>query len=65
MRCLIEKVCLALAILGVIIIFGAVGNDDLMMELGVYYPFRYTLLKILVGTALIVPEGVYAWVTKD
>ena len=65
MRCLIEKVCLALAILGVIIIFGAVGNDDLMMELGVNYPFRYTMMKILVGCALIVPEGIQAWVTKD
>lgn len=65
MRCLIEWTCLALAILGVIIIFGAVGNDDLMMELGVAYPFRYTLLKILVGCVLIVPEGVLAWLTKD
>lgn len=65
MRSLIEKVCLALAILGVIIIFGAVGNDDLMMELGVNYPLRYTLLKILIGCVLVVPEGVLAWVTKD
>jgi hypothetical protein len=54
-----------LAILGVVIIFGAVGNDDLMMALGVAYPLRYTLLKILVGCALIIPEGVLAWVTKD
>lgn len=65
MRSLIEWTCLILAILGVIIIFGAVGNDDLMMELGVNYPLRYTLLKILVGCVLIVPEGVYAWLTKD
>ena len=65
MRCLIEKICLALAIIGVVIIFGAVGNDDMMMQLGVDYPFRYTLYKILVGCALIVPEGVYAWLTKD
>ena len=65
MRCLIEWTCLILAILGVVIIFGAVGNDDLMMALGVNYPFRYTLLKILVGCILIVPEGVLAWVTKD
>ncbi len=65
MRSLIEKVCLALAILGVVIIFGAVGNDDMMMQLGVNYPFRYTLLKILVGCVLIIPEGVLAWVTKD
>ena len=65
MRCLIEWTCLILAILGVVIIFGAVGNDDLMMALGVNYPLRYTLLKILVGTVLIVPEGVLAWLTKD
>jgi hypothetical protein len=48
----------------VIVIFGAVGNDDLMMALGVAYPLRYTLLKILVGCALIVPEGVLVWLTK-
>lgn len=65
MRSLIEWTCLILAILGVVIIFGAVGNDDLMMELGVNYPLRYTLLKILVGCVLIVPEGVLAWLTKD
>lgn len=65
MRCLIEWTCLILAILGVVIIFGAVGNDDLMMALGVNYPLRYTLLKILVGCVLIVPEGVLAWLTKD
>jgi len=65
MRSLIEKICLALAIIGVVIILGAVGNDDLMMALGVAYPLRYTLLKILVGCVLIVPEGVLAWLTKD
>lgn len=65
MRCLIEWTCLILAILGVIVIFGAVGNDDLMMELGVNYPLRYTLLKILIGCVLVIPEGVLAWVTKD
>lgn len=51
-----KKVTGALAVIGVFVIAGAMGNDDVMVMSHVAYPFVETLRTVLVGTALIVPE---------
>ena len=36
-------------IIGGLLILGAVGYDDCMTELGQYYPFAKTLIKLIIG----------------
>lgn len=62
---MVERICTILAILGVIVIFGAVGQDDYMTEIGQVYPLYLTIAKIMLGTAMIVPEGIRAWMTQQ
>lgn len=51
-----KKVTGVLAVVGVFVIAGAMGNDDVMVMSHVAYPLAETLRTVLVGTALIVPE---------
>ena len=51
-----KKVTGALAVIGVFVIAGAMGNDDVMVMSHVEYPFVETMKAVLVGVALIVPE---------
>lgn len=67
MRCskMIEKACAVLTLMGVIVIFGAVGQSDYMTEIGQVYPLHLTIAKIMLGTAMIVPECVRTWITQQ
>lgn len=47
-----------LMVLGMLIVVGAVGHDDYMMEIGQYYPVSHTVVKVLIGLLLTIPEGV-------
>lgn len=51
-----KKVTGVLAVVGVFVIAGAMGNDDVMVMSHVAYPLVETLKAVLVGVALIVPE---------
>ena len=51
-----KKVTGVLAVIGVFVIAGAMGNDDVMVMSHVAYPLAETMKAILVGVALIVPE---------
>lgn len=51
-----KKVTGVLAVIGVFVIAGAMGNDDVMVMSHVAYPLAETLKTILIGVALIVPE---------
>lgn len=58
MTCLKKLIPEILMILGMLIIVGAVGHDEYMMEIGQYYPLHLTAGKILLGLVLMIPEGV-------
>lgn len=45
-----------MAVIGIIIIFGAVGYDDSMMFSGTPVDFDYTVKMICLGFLLLVPE---------
>lgn len=49
-----------LMVLGILTIIGAVGHDDYMMEIGQAFSLAHTMLKILLGVLLMVPESVKA-----
>ena len=51
-----KKLRLILAVLGVFIIFGAVGYDDSMMFSGTPVDIDYTVKMICLGFLLLVPE---------
>lgn len=51
-----KKVTGVLAVVGVFVIAGAMGNDDVMVMSHVVYPLAETMKTVLVGVALIVPE---------
>lgn len=45
-----------MAIVGVLLFIGAVGQDDYLTELGIFYPVGKTALKMLVGIIFTLPE---------
>lgn len=47
-------------VLGILTIIGAVGHDDYMIEIGQTLSLAQTMLKILLGVLLMVPESVKA-----
>lgn len=49
-----------LMVLGIITVIGAVGHDDYMIEIGQTLSLAQTMLKILLGVLLMVPESVKA-----
>lgn len=51
-----KKVTGVLAVIGVFVIAGAMGNDDVMVMSHIAYPLVETLKAVLVGVALIVPD---------
>ncbi len=51
-----KKVTEVLAVIGVFVIVGAMGNDDVMVMSHVAYPLVETMKAVLVGVALIMPE---------
>lgn len=57
MTCLKKLIPEILMILGMLIVVGAVGHDDYMMEIGQYYPLYLTAGKVLLGMVLMIPEG--------
>lgn len=61
----ITVVCTVLAVLGVIVIFGAVGQSDYMSEIGQVYPLKWTVFKIMLGVGMIVPESVRTWIEQQ
>ncbi len=50
-----EYIISAMAIVGFIIILGAVGTSDYMVECGVDYPLAKTTQTMLVGLLLMMP----------
>lgn len=53
-----KKIYNTMAIIGLIIAFGSVGNSDYMTEIGAYEPLPSTMLKILIGLALMLPMAI-------
>lgn len=51
-----RKLTIAMAVIGIIIIFGAVGYDDSMMFSGTPVDLAYTVKMICLGFLLLVPE---------
>jgi len=47
-----------LAMIGFIILLGAVGKVDYMSEIHQYYPLSKTIIAICVGIILMIPAGV-------
>ena len=58
MTCLKKVIPEILMLIGMAIIIGAVGHDEYMTEIGQYYPVSHTLMKIVVGFLLTIPESV-------
>lgn len=54
---IVRKVCGIMAVVGLVLIIGAVGTDDFYtMELGRAYPFSETLKYMGLGAVLTIPE---------
>lgn len=53
---LVQIVIRLMAIVGVLLFIGAIGNDDYMTEIGVYYPVSSTVIKMCVGIIFTIPE---------
>lgn len=60
-RCKIRKgsiadvVIKAMLIIGLVLMFGAAGTDEMMMEMGTSMPFGELVRTVLIGMALCVP----------
>lgn len=50
-----KKIYNAMAIIGLIIAFGAVGNSDYMTEVGAYEPLSSLMLKVFIGFVFMLP----------
>lgn len=57
MTCLKKLIPEVLMLIGILIVVGAVGHDEYMMEIGQYYPLHLTAGKILLGLVLMIPES--------
>lgn len=54
---IVRNVCGIMAVVGLVLIIGAVGTDDFYtMELGRAYPFSETLKYMGLGAVLTIPE---------
>lgn len=53
-----------LALIGFIVLLGAVGKCDYMVETYQYYPFKYTVYQALIGLGLIL-LSVYLYVKEE
>lgn len=53
---LVQIVIRLMAIVGVLLFIGAVGQDDYMTEIGVYYPVGNTIAKMCAGIIFVIPE---------
>lgn len=54
-----KKVANVLVVIGVIIIIGAMGYDDIMTISGKFYPFDLTIRHMIFGAFCCVPRLVY------
>lgn len=53
-----KKVFKILAVIGFIILLGAVGKVDYMSEIHQYYPLSKTMIAMGIGIILMIPAGV-------
>lgn len=53
-----KKIFKILAVIGFMVLLGAVGKVDYMSEIHQYYPLSKTIITMCVGIILIIPAGV-------
>ncbi len=61
---IIETLLGILAFIGFILMLGAIGTSDYMVEIGEYQPFEDLIRSLIPGLVMFLPGGIYA-VIKD
>lgn len=57
----LEMIFDAMAVVGIIVLFGSAGSCDLAVETGVYYPTSYVFRSCVIALLLLMPIAVYKY----
>lgn len=60
-----KRISEAMIVIGVVIIIGAVGYDDAMIQSGVYPSMWGLVLKSLIGGVLVGAGGITRWLEEQ